>query len=163
MGLSVFFHGSGFTGSGEVRLASELTMRLTEEGGVEVFAANVEYGQGTNTILAQIAAEGCRISADLVRVHQPDTDAVHDSGPTVASRTTMIVGRLVQRAAMELRRRLNEPEDFQSAAEQHVKEHSGLTVTVRYEPPPEIHWDDTTYRGDAYAAYSWSCDVAQVE
>src|SRR5262249_19064516 len=65
IGLAVFFHGSGFTGSGEVHLASEVAMAVTSEGGVEVFAANVEYGQGTNTVLAQIAAETCRIPAEL--------------------------------------------------------------------------------------------------
>jgi CO/xanthine dehydrogenase Mo-binding subunit len=163
IGLSLFFHGSGFTGSGEVRLASELSMRLTPAGGVEVLASNVEYGQGTNTIFAQIAAEACGITPDLVSIHQPDTATVPDSGPTVASRTTMIVGRLVERAALELRRRLGEPVDFQSAANEYIKQHGGLTVTVRYEPSPDIHWDDKAFRGDAYAAYSWSCDVAEVE
>jgi CO/xanthine dehydrogenase Mo-binding subunit len=126
-------------------------------------AANVEYGQGTNTVFAQIVAEACKISPDLVRIHQPDTATVPDSGPTVASRTTMIVGKLVERAALDLRHRLNEPEDFQSAARQYISEHGTLVATVRYEPPPDIHWDETTYRGDAYAAYSWSCDVAEVE
>jgi CO/xanthine dehydrogenase Mo-binding subunit len=163
MGLSVFFHGSGFTGSGEVRLASELSMRLTKEGGVEVLAANVEYGQGTNTVFAQIAAEACKVSDDLIRVHQPDTAAVPNSGPTVASRTTMIVGKLVERAGLELRRRLNEPVDFKEAAEQYVAQHGGLTVTVRYEPPTDVQWDDVNYRGEAYAAYAWGCDVAEVE
>lgn len=161
--LAVFFHGSGFTGSGEVRLASELSMRLTDRGGVEILAANVEYGQGTNTTFAQIAAQACNISPDLVEIHQPDTAAVPDSGPTVASRTTMIVGKLVERAALELRRRLDEPEDFPSAAKQHLIDHGNLTATVRYEPPRDINWDESTYRGDAYAAYSWSCDVAEVE
>src|SRR5262245_37386944 len=163
IGLSVFFHGSGFTGSGEVHLASEVSLRLTEEGGVEVLAANVEYGQGTNTVFAQIAAEACQISPDLIRIHQPDTAVVPDSGPTVASRTTMVVGKLVVRAALELRRRLNEPEDFQSAGRQYIRQHGELLVKVYYEPPADIQWDDITYRGDAYAAYSWSCDIAEVE
>src|SRR5438132_7020711 len=66
-------------------------MALTKEGGIEIFTANVEYGQGTNTILPQIAAETCRIPADLIEVHQPDTAVVPNSGPTVASRTTMVV------------------------------------------------------------------------
>ena len=38
-----------------------------------------------------------------------------------------------------------------------------MTVRVQYQPPPGIQWDDKRYRGDAYAAYSWSCDVAEVE
>jgi len=156
-------HGSGFTGSGEVRLASEVTMALTKRGGVEIFVANVEYGQGTNTVLAQIAAESCRIPPEFVDIHQPDTAAVPNSGPTVASRTTMIVGRLVERASQEIRNRLMDPADFRSAAQEYLMQHGELKLTVRYEPPCEIHWNDATYRGEAYSAYAWSCDVAEVE
>jgi CO/xanthine dehydrogenase Mo-binding subunit len=163
LGVSVFFHGSGFTGSGEVRLASELGLRLTEDGGVEVLAANVEYGQGTNTVFTQIAAEACGIGPELVRVHQPDTAVVPNTGPTVASRTTMVVGKLVERAALELRQKLGDPEDFQTAAKRYIEQHGALAVTVRYTAPTGVQWDDTTYRGDAYAAYSWSCNVAEVE
>jgi CO/xanthine dehydrogenase Mo-binding subunit len=163
IGLSVFFHGSGFTGSGEVRLASEISLGLTPQGGVEIFAANVEYGQGTNTVLAQIAAETCGISADLVRIHQPDTAAVPNSGPTVASRTTMVVGKLVERAALEIRNRLEQPKDFSTAAREYLAQHGELKVTVKFEPPSDIRWNDETYRGEAYAGYSWSCDVAEVE
>jgi CO/xanthine dehydrogenase Mo-binding subunit len=162
-GVSVFFHGSGFTGSGEVRLASELAMRVTEEGGVEVLAANVEYGQGTNTVLTQIAAETCKIPTDQVIIHQRDTAIVPNSGPTVASRTTMIVGKLVERAALELRARLNEPKDFQAAARQYHQQHGGLQIAVRHDPPAGVWWDDEKYQGEAYAAYAWSCDVAEVE
>jgi CO/xanthine dehydrogenase Mo-binding subunit len=163
IGLSVFFHGSGFTGGGEVRLASEVSLGLTPQGGVEIFAANVEYGQGTNTVLAQIAAETCGIGADLVTVHQPDTGAVPNSGPTVASRTTMVVGKLVERAARELRNRLNEPKDFGAAAREYSARHGELKVTVKFEPSSDIRWSDETYRGDAYAGYAWCCDVAEVE
>jgi CO/xanthine dehydrogenase Mo-binding subunit len=163
IGLSVYFHGSGFTGSGETRMGSEVAMRLTGRGGAEILAANVEYGQGTNTVLAQIAAEACRIPPDLIEIHQPDTAAVPNSGPTVASRTTMITGKLVQRASLELRKRLKEPADFATAARQYLAENGELKVMVRYEPPSEIHWDDETFRGEAYAAYAWSCDVAEIE
>jgi CO/xanthine dehydrogenase Mo-binding subunit len=163
IGLSVFFHGSGFTGSGEVRLASEVSMRLTEAGGVEVLSANVEYGQGTNTVLTQIAAETCGIPPELVVIHERDTAVVPNSGPTVASRTTMIVGKLVERAALELRRRLNEPGDFAAAARDYYNRNGGLQVTARHERPADVFWDDENYRGEAYAAYAWSCDVADVE
>src|SRR5262249_37220815 len=163
IGLSVFFHGSGFTGSGEVRLASEVSMGLTWQGGGGRFAAKLEYGQGTNTVLTQIAAEACGIAPELVEIHQPDTAAVANSGPTVASRTTMIVGKLVERAALEIRKRLNDPEVFVIAAQQYLSEHGALKITVEYEPLSDIHWDDETYRGEAYAGYAWSCDVAEVE
>ena len=147
-------------------------MQLTREGGVEVLAANVEYGQGTNTTFAQIAAETCRIPAEWVEIHQPDTADVPDSGPTVASRTTMIVGKLVERAAEQIRDRLLThgyiPEDyvaadFRAGARKYLEENRELKVTVRYVPPADVHWDEATYRGDAYGGYSWSCDVAEVE
>lgn len=163
IGVSVFFHGSGFTGSGEVYLASELSMALTLHGGVEIFTASVEYGQGTNTVLTQIAAEVCGVSPDLVTIHQPDTAAVPNSGPTVASRTTMIVGKLVERGALEIRKRLNEPANFSAAAKRYLSEHDELKITVRYEPLADIHWDDQNYRGEAYSGYAWSCDITEVE
>jgi CO/xanthine dehydrogenase Mo-binding subunit len=151
LGVSVFFHGSGFTGSGEVRLASRVSLRLRKDNHVDVLVSNVEYGQGTNTILAQIVAETCQIPPEHVEVHRPDTLDVPDSGPTVASRTTMIVGKLIERAALQLRDRLNESRS------------QDVIVTVEYQPPDDVYWNDETYQGEAYAAYSWSCNVAEVQ
>src|SRR5206468_8367296 len=88
---------------------------------------------------------------------------VPNSGPTVASRTTMIIGKLVERASLELRSRLLNPVDFATAAREYLSMHGELEVRVQYEPPAEIHWDEATFRGEAYAAYAWSCDVAEVE
>ena len=81
-----------------------------------------------------------------------------DSGPTVASRTCMIVGGILQRAAAELRRRIGDanPADY-------FREHGPLRVEAEYEQPDWIQWDDQTYRGDAYATYGWGCNVAEVE
>jgi CO/xanthine dehydrogenase Mo-binding subunit len=172
IGISVFFHGSGFTGSGEVRLASQVSLRLTKEGGIEVLAGNVEYGQGTNTVLSQIVAEACNIQPEWVEVHRPDTQEVPDSGPTVASRTTMVVGKLVERGAQRLRDRMIEmgrlnagysPDDFREAALRCFEETGDLKTTIDYEPPSDVYWSDETYQGEAYAGYAWSCDVAEVE
>jgi len=170
--LSVFFHGSGFTGSGEVRLASKAGVRITEEGHLEILAANVEYGQGTITTFTQIAAEVSRLPLEWIHVHQPDTAVVPNSGPTVASRTTMIVGRLVERAVAELCQKLVQakglgpdhiPEDFRRAAIEYYREQGALTTIASYQAPSNVSWDDAQYRGEAYAAYAWSCDVAEVE
>ena len=80
-------HGAGFTGSGEVYLASVVGAEATAEGRVKILAASTEIGQGTNTIFSQIAAEALGVDADLIEVAQPDTSDVPNSGPTVASRT----------------------------------------------------------------------------
>lgn len=172
IGLSTFFHGSGFTGAGEVLLASQGAVRLLPDGTPEVLAANVEYGQGTNTTFAQIVAETLRIPVEKVSIHRPDTAVVPNSGPTVASRTTMIVGGLIEHAAKALRARVvaaggldekYEPDDFLRSARELVAREGEVRETVRYEPPKDIQWDEKNYRGAAYAAYSWSCDVCEIE
>jgi CO/xanthine dehydrogenase Mo-binding subunit len=157
IGVSLFYHGSGFTGSGELRLASRAAIELTERG-VRVLTSSTEIGQGTRTMHAQIVADALGVPYDQVEVAQPDTSRVPDSGPTVASRTCMVVGGILQRAAAELRRRIGDtnPAD-------HFREHGPLRVEAEYEQPDWIRWDDQTYRGDAYATYGWGCNVAEVE
>jgi CO/xanthine dehydrogenase Mo-binding subunit len=94
---------------------------------------------------------------DDVAVAVPDTARVPDSGPTVASRTCMVVGRILQRCAEDLKVQLG----GLSPAE-HFARHGRTVVTKQYEPPPGIHWDDDAYAGDAYATFGWACDVAEV-
>ena len=157
IGLSLFFHGSGFTGGGEVKLASKASLELTPRG-ARILVASTEIGQGTRTMHAQIVADTLGIPFDAVDVHDADTAHVPDSGPTVASRTCMVVGRLLQRAAAEMRERLGR----QSPAA-YYKKHGPFVVTAQYEKPPEIEWDDERYVGHAYGAYGWGCNVVELE
>src|ERR1700756_775460 len=99
IGFASFLHGAGFTGSGEEYLASEALVTATPVGKVQVLAGSTEMGQGTNTVFAQIAAEALGLDCEQIEILQPDTSLVPNSGPTVASRTTMIVGKLVETAA----------------------------------------------------------------
>jgi CO/xanthine dehydrogenase Mo-binding subunit len=157
IGLSLFFHGSGFTGGGEVKLASKASLALTARG-VEIRVASTEIGQGTRTMHAQIVADTLGIPYEHVAVSVADTAMVPDSGPTVASRTCMIVGRLLQRCAEDMRAQLGR---LSPAA--YWKKHGELIVTKQYEKPPGLEWSDETYRGDAYGSYGWACDVVEVE
>lgn len=157
IGLSLFFHGSGFTGSGEVKLASRATLELTPLG-ARVLVGSTEIGQGTKTMLAQIVADSLRVPYDAVEVNDADTGVVPDSGPTVASRTCLIVGRLLQQAAEEMRERLGG-----MTPAKYLATHGALVVTTQYKKPTAISWDDMTYQGDAYESYGWACDVAEVE
>ena len=107
---------------------------------------------------AQIVADTLRLPYEAVEVSEADTDRVPDSGPTVASRTCMIVGRLLQRAAREMRERL----DGESPAA-YFRKHGSFVVTAEYERPPGLQWDDDRYRGDAYGSYGWGCNVVELE
>ncbi|MFQ5740573.1 MAG: xanthine dehydrogenase family protein molybdopterin-binding subunit [Acidobacteriota bacterium] len=157
IGLSLIFHGSGFTGSGEVNLASKAALRLTEEG-VRILAASTEIGQGTRTIHAQIVADTLGIPYEQVETANPDTADVPNSGPTVASRTCMVVGAILGRCAEEMKERLGDLSPLQ-----YYRRHGPLLVTRQYEPPAGITWDEESHRGDAYATYAWACVVAEVE
>jgi len=157
IGLSLFFHGSGFTGGGEVKLASKASLELTERG-ARILVASTEIGQGTRTMHAQIVADAQGLPYDSVEVNAADTAMVPDSGPTVASRTCMVVGRILQRCAEEMRATLG-----RLTPREYLRRHGPLVVTKQYERPIEMSWDDTTYQGDAYGTYGWGCDVVEVE
>jgi CO/xanthine dehydrogenase Mo-binding subunit len=171
MGFASFLHGAGFTGSGEEYLASEVSAEATRDGVVRIFAASTEMGQGTNTIFSQIAAETLGLSVDRIEIIQPDTAAVPNSGPTVASRTSMIVGKLVETAAREIQNKLIEAgllksaysaADFSCACNRYVEKFGALGSLAKYEHPLNLHWDDKRYEGDAYGAYAWAVYVAEV-
>ncbi|HMK29420.1 MAG TPA: xanthine dehydrogenase family protein molybdopterin-binding subunit [Terriglobales bacterium] len=171
MGLAAFFHGAGFTGSGERYLASIVGVDATPAGRVRVLASSTEMGQGTKTIFTQIAAEALQLPYEYVEVVQPDTSGVPNSGPTVASRTCMVVGKLVESAALGLKQTLQgtgllsasyTPVEFASACAAHIRKHGELRSFSQYQAPAGIYWDDEKYQGDAYGAYGWAVYVAEV-
>jgi CO/xanthine dehydrogenase Mo-binding subunit len=171
MGIAAFYHGSGFTGSGERYLNSLAGVDVTAEGRVRVLVSSTEFGQGTNTVLTQIAAEALGLDYDDVMMAPADTRVVPNSGPTVASRTSMVVGRLIERASLQLVRTLREhaglgesftSKEFFAACERYRGRKGEVASLCRYEAPPGIFWDDQNYRGEAYPAYAWSIHVAQV-
>ena len=164
-------HGAGFTGSGEVYLQSVVGAEATAEGRVKILAASTEIGQGTNTIFAQIAAEALGIDYDLIEVAQPDTGNVPNSGPTVASRTTMIVGKLVESAVLGLKQTLVgsgllkdqfTQANFKKRVREYIEKFGPLKSTSQYQPPPGVRWDDEKYEGDAYGAFAWAVYVAEI-
>lgn len=171
IGFATFMHGAGFTGSGEVYLQSVVSAEATAEGTVKVLAASTEIGQGTNTIFSQIASEALGLDYDSIEIVQPDTGHVPNSGPTVASRTSMVVGKLVESAVKGLRQTLigsglleaeyNQPE-FQKACAGYIAKFGPLKTSATYQPPPNVHWDDEKYQGDAYGAYAWAVYVAEI-
>jgi len=171
IGIASFLHGAGFTGSGERYLSSLAGVEGCADGTVRVLVSSTEFGQGTNTVLCQIAAEALNLRYEDVSIAQPDTQEVPNSGPTVASRTVMVVGKLVQSAALGIRQTLTargmlketySPEEFRAACRAYVAKHGQFQSLARYEPPEDIVWDEQKYRGSAYAAFAWAVYIAEV-
>jgi CO/xanthine dehydrogenase Mo-binding subunit len=171
MGIAAFLHGAGFTGSGERYLSSVVGVEGSADGRVRVLVSSTEFGQGTKTVLCQIAAESLGLPYEDAGIAQADTDVVPNSGPTVASRTVMVVGKLVQSAALGIRQTLTSAgmlgesyssEEFRAACRSYVAAHGEFRSWARYEAPKDVFWDDEKYRGEAYAAFAWAVYIAEV-
>jgi CO/xanthine dehydrogenase Mo-binding subunit len=161
VGLALAWHGAGFTGSGEARMRSVASVELTDDGRIRVLTAQTEMGQGTKTIFPQLVAEALGVEVEEVELAPQDTSIVPDSGPTVASRTAMVVGGLIIRAAERLRATVEEQSGAPFAAAYRTA--GPLRVDERFTPYPGEPFDDKAYTGDAYPAFGWAACVVRVD
>lgn len=151
IGMSLFFHGCGFTGSGERDLIKAVAkLRKNSDDTVEILTANTDMGQGIKTTFSKIVAKTLGIPNERVIVENPDTDQVPDSGPTAASRSLMVVGELLRRAAERLKK------EWKSGEKQLIEEHY-------VHPDFLIPFSIEKFRGDAYPDYAWGVNVIEVE
>ena len=150
IGMSCFLHGCGFTGSGESDIIhAKVKVSKDEHDHVSCFASSTDMGQGACTTLKHIVAKNLGLLDDEVTMNYPDTDKTPDSGPTAASRTIIIVGFLMEKAAKNLKK------IWKKGVAQEVIE--------PYVGPSYIHWDEEKMQGDAYPSYSWGVNVVEVE
>ncbi|HEX5854799.1 MAG TPA: xanthine dehydrogenase family protein molybdopterin-binding subunit [Thermoanaerobaculia bacterium] len=173
IGASVFLHGAGFTGSGERKLKGRVAIDLfraptEKKPRFLIRAASTDIGQGTETVFRQLAADALCVSMDRVDFATPSTAVVPDSGPTVASRTVMIVGSILESAARDLYARIEGDRrerggSFDDAALRLLAGRDAVVSEKTYETPADVVWDDATYRDDAYPVFGWGCDIAEVE
>lgn len=168
IGASLFMHGAGFTGAGERMLKGKVAVDLTAGGGLRIRTASTDIGQGTETVMRQIAADAAGVPLERVEFMVPSTTTVPDSGPTVASRTVMVVGSIIEATARELGALVEEERragggSFAEAADRLLARMSTVSRMQQYEPPAFIQWDDVKYKGDAYPVFGWACDIAEVE
>ncbi|MEM9488508.1 MAG: molybdopterin cofactor-binding domain-containing protein, partial [Myxococcota bacterium] len=170
-GLAFYYHGAGFTGSGEVHLSGRATIALLDGGRFEVRSSSTDIGQGTLTIFSQIAATALGVPIERVTIAEQSTANVPDSGPTVASRTCMVVGRVLDMAGQKLRAAIadwaaaNDLDDkpvWVQAELMALDQRDEVTATAVYEHPPGIRWDDASYSGAAYPVYGWAACLVDV-
>ena len=148
IGVALYNHGGAFTGNGEQAIIKAHARLVRTGNKVSIQVGSTEMGQGFKTSLHKICAATLGISIDDVEYLDPDTSKVVASGPTAASRSTMVVGRLVERAAQEMKERWDEGD---------------ITTEVEYEHPEGYPWDQATFRGDAYLGYGWGAVIVEVE
>jgi CO/xanthine dehydrogenase Mo-binding subunit len=144
-------------------------------------SASTEMGQGEATVMRTILARALQVDRERIGLAEVNTDLVPDSGPTVASRTTMVVGSLLVEAAEDLigllKKELGErfhhkfeyKDGFFKAKgrripfSEAVQHRPGAEIHKEYHHPPFIKFDDIHWRGDAYPVFSWAAAVAEIE
>jgi CO/xanthine dehydrogenase Mo-binding subunit len=171
LGMSFFIHGGGFTGNGEARIQGEVKMVVHPDGEILILSGSTDIGQGQRTTHALIAADVFGLPLHRVRMEWPDTSLVPDSGPTVASRTCMVVGKVIEDCAEALLARVmgagtpRSPgeEAWNAAVQRFLADGGEASVQLKYQTDPNTQWNPDTYEGEAYPCYSWACDVVEVE
>lgn len=102
-GVAAFFYGCGRTGVAD---SARVKLALDPGGIFRLFVGTPDTGQGSDTALAQIAAEGLGVPLEYVHMTSGDTELCQDAGTSTASRVTYIVGNAVMAGALSLRDRL---------------------------------------------------------
>lgn len=167
IGLAASYYGVGLGAMGKHLNPAGANVVVAGDGSVTIAVGTTEIGQGMVTVLTQIAAEALGCPPDAVRVVEADTSRVPDSGPTVASRTTVMSGNAIRDAAAKIRAAM-EPViadsglPWREAVALCVQKQIGLAAHG-WAVPPATTFDLATGQGEAYVCYSFSANVVEVE
>ncbi|MCG8633980.1 MAG: xanthine dehydrogenase family protein molybdopterin-binding subunit [Desulfobacterales bacterium] len=187
VGLGAMWYGIGNTG---VQNPSTARIEMDKDGRVSLFTGCADIGQGSTTVLAQIAAQVLGIPPGEIKMVVADTRHTTSAGATSASRQTYISGNAVKDAAEKLKKvLLTEAVNTLKQARiflrlengavidaDHPEKKTGLSALARrihdkggslswqgYFDPDTIPQDPETGEGVPYATYAFACQAACVE
>jgi len=172
IGIACTYYGVGLGALGRHLNPAGANVVMAPDGSVTISVGTTEIGQGMNTVLAQIAAEELGCGLDLVRVVEPDTSRVPDSGPTVASRTTLMSGNAVRDGCRTIRERMRATLEadgldwalmsWREKAREALQR--GVQLSAQgWSSPPRTTFDVETGQGEPYVTYSWSVNTVEIE
>ena len=185
IGVACYFHGSGLGGEGLDY--ARATLQVNEDHSITLQSGLTDYGQGSRTVFTLVAAETLGVTPGRIHMLRPDTQTALETGPTVASRASIVGGNAARIAAEKIDHMLQlaaadmlhcataqlvrENETFIGPSEspvslEEVIDHAfamGLQLSAQgYWQLPEIHWDFDTGTGVPYFTYSYGAQVADV-
>jgi len=188
IGLACSYRGCSLGAEGKDYAGAILSIQ--SDGSVILSSGIAENGSGAQTVLSQIAAEVLGISMKRIRFLETDTSTTIDSGPTVASRGTLMGGNAVKKAAESAKNTIlnvasrileTSPDNLYLKDEKVIsKTDSQIFITLDnviekcvkhnvqlcffgWYTAPEVDWDEERGQGKAYFTYVYGCDIAEVE
>ncbi len=188
VGVSHIIYGVSLGAAGQHLDAAGALVQVHRDGSINVHFGNTEMGQGAKTVISMIASESIGQKMEMIRVDNPDTSYVQDSGPTVASRATVFGGNAVKNACENIKRRMIEhfsktrkipfeditvengvfkvsdgrEEGFDKIA-QECYDANVKMVERGWFVSPKLHWDPETGLGEAYVTYAYATQIVLVE
>ena len=186
VGVACYFHGTGLGGEGLDY--ARMTLTIERDHTFTLQAGLTDYGQGSRTVFTLIAAEILGVKPSLIYMPRPDTDTALESGPTVASRASIVGGNAARVAAQKILQKLElaagdllkcntdqlirhgdhfigpneEPIPIKDVID-HAFEMGMQLSSQGYWQFPHIHWDFDTGSGVPYYTYVFGAQVAEVE
>jgi CO/xanthine dehydrogenase Mo-binding subunit len=186
IGIACYMHGSSLGGEGADFATS--TLRVEADNTIVITSGLTDYGQGSRTVFALVAAETLGVNYDRIRVANTDTTTSVDSGPTVASRSSMLGGNATRVGSQKLLQVLNfaaadllkctpsqivregelfigpeeEPLLFETVV-QHARD-MNLTLYLHGKwAMPHFEWDFEKGVGTPYICYTFGAQIAEIE
>ncbi|MCK5683229.1 xanthine dehydrogenase family protein, partial [bacterium] len=187
IGLGGMWYGIGNTG---VQNPSTAKIEMDPKGNITLFTGCADIGQGSTTVLAQIAGEVLGVTPESIQMVVGDTKFTTSAGATSASRQTYISGNAVKEAAEKLAAVLltegsnkfkvskallefgdhslqvsgnkDKTVDFAWLADK-ISKKGGCLSWQGYFDPETIPFDPETGQGSPYATYAFACQLAFVE
>lgn len=188
IGIAVFYHGNSIGAEGADY--SSVSIIIQRDGSIVFRTGATDMGQGSIQSLINILSEILGVPPSIINVERADTSSVPDSGPTVASRITVMAGNATIVAAYKIRERLNKvasemlgcsPEDIViEAPNVYCRDDPETTITWQdlveqcfwkgvplqeygYYRAPPAEWDEETGSGQPYFTYTFGAVVSEVE
>ena len=184
IGVGSMWYGIGNTG---IANPSTAQMEIDPNGGVRLFTGVADIGQGSDTVLLQIASEGLGIPLREIRLIRADTALTTDAGATSASRQTYISGNAILNAIQNLKveaikeasRILGVEGEDLCFEDGQIKQKSKASISIPiqevgkrcgrvlrgegYFDPETTGLDPKTGQGSPYATYAFATHLAEVE
>lgn len=176
LGLALSYYGVGLGALGKHLNPAAANVVVSADGSITIAVGTTELGQGMFTVLTQICAEELGCDPRVIRLVEPDTSRVPDSGPTVASRTTLMSGNAVRNACQQIKERMEphlqdqvipwtspsyRPETWPQAVSSCLQKSVQMSAQG-WSVPPKTSFDVDTGQGDPYVTYTWSANTVEV-
>ena len=187
LGISTISYGCCLHAGGQFLEGAGSLVQVHKDGSISVAVGNTEMGQGSTTVMAQVAADELGVDIERVFMKPVDTDLVPDSGPTVASRTTTMSGQAVVDGCRQLKAELlpvaaellgvdETAVVFEKAMAKAGRKKVSFNEVVKaaymqkrhllkagWYAPPRKEWDSASGQGQPYSAYAYATMIALVE